>query len=80
MRGQDFLRWMDVVGARFAGDVAERLGTGRNIAQRWLALAKAGEDVPVQHSYALAMSALASGLKPWGSSPDAKGAGNDNAE
>jgi hypothetical protein len=65
MQAQDFLAWMDAVGARFAADVVEKLGISRNTAQEWLALAKDGQDVPVKRVVALAMSAVAQGLKPW---------------
>jgi hypothetical protein len=65
MRARDFLAWMETVGARFAADVVEKIGVNRNTAQEWLALAKDGQDVPVKRSVALAMSAVAQGLKPW---------------
>lgn len=67
MKAQDFLAWMDAVGARFAADMVEKIGINRNTAQEWLALAKDGHDVPVKRSVALAMSAVAQGLKPWDS-------------
>jgi len=65
MEARDFLRWMQAVNARFAADISERLDINRNTAQQWLALAKEGKDVPVKRTIALAMSAVAQGLKAW---------------
>ncbi|MBY6239788.1 hypothetical protein [Methylosinus sp. Sm6] len=66
MTAQEFLHWMEAVGARFAADIVERIGVNRNTAQEWLALAKDGRDVSIKRSIALAMSASAAGLSPWG--------------
>lgn len=46
-------------------DFAAALDLGRNQAQRTISAIKRGEDVTVKKTVALAMSALAQGLKPW---------------
>jgi hypothetical protein len=66
MKGQDFLDWLEKVGGRHAADLPDLIGVNRNTAQEWLALAKAGADVPVKRTAALAMTAVAHGLEPWG--------------
>ncbi|HEY8262383.1 MAG TPA: hypothetical protein VIG55_14310 [Methylosinus sp.] len=63
MKAQDFLAWIGAVNARYAANVIELLDVSRNTAQEWVASAKEGRDVPVKR-IALAMSAVARGLKP----------------
>lgn len=70
MPGQEFMRWCDIVGVRFAADIVDRLGVHRNTAQTWLAQARNGDDVPIKPPIAYAMSAIAAGLKPWGQNDD----------
>ena len=65
MKSQVFLDWMGAVGARFAVDVAEILGLSRVTATNLVSAAKAGHDVEVKKTVALAMSATAQRLKPW---------------
>lgn len=65
MTAQDFLSWMAVCRFTTAKEVGEALGWGRNAAARHVADAKAGRDVDVPPYVALAMSAVAQGLKPW---------------
>lgn len=65
MKAQVFLDWMTTTGCRTAADVSERLGLSRNIAQTMVATAKAGQDVETKQYVALAMTALANGLRPW---------------
>lgn len=65
MTAQDFLRWMETVKIRYAADIVTLLDVNRNTAAQWLALARDGQDVPVKRTVALAMSAVAQGLKPW---------------
>ena len=65
MNAQDFRKWIEATGGPNATEAAALLGVGRNLMQRWFAAARADKDVPVGKSYALAMSAVAQGLKPW---------------
>lgn len=65
MTAQEFLSWMDQCGFKSARQVEEAVGWGRNAAARHVAAAKAGQDVDVPRYVALAMSAIAQGLKPW---------------
>lgn len=59
------MAWMDAVGARYGVEVMEILGLSRNTATQMVTAAKAGEDVEVKRTVALAMSAAAQKLKPW---------------
>jgi len=65
MTSQDFLAWMDRCGLKTARAVETALGLGRNAAARYVAAAKAGEDVELPRYMGLAMSAFAQDLKPW---------------
>lgn len=65
MKAQDFLSWMQVTGCKSAADIIRTLGVARNIAQVWVASAEAGEDVAIKRTVALAMTAVANGLRPW---------------
>ncbi|MCJ8138454.1 hypothetical protein [Falsirhodobacter halotolerans] len=67
MTSQDFLAWMQQTEHRFAADIVRSLGVSRNIAQRWVADAQAGQDIDIKPATALAMSAIVAKLKPWGS-------------
>lgn len=65
MKAQDFLSWMETTGYKSAADIVRHLDVGRNLAQRWLTSAQAGEDLPIKKTVALAMTAAANGLLPW---------------
>lgn len=65
MQAQDFLDWMEAMGFRKATQVADALDMSRNLAQRWVKSAQAGDDLEIKRSVALAMSALEQNLKPW---------------
>jgi len=65
MNAQDFLNWMDRCSLSTARSVESSLGLGRNAAARYVAAAKAGQDVELPRYMGLAMSAYAQGLKPW---------------
>lgn len=65
MKAQDFLSWMDAVGARFGTDVMDILGLSRNTATQLVTAAKAGQDLDIKRTVALAMSATAQKLRPW---------------
>jgi hypothetical protein len=65
VKAQDFLSWMQVTGCKSAADIIRTLGVARNIAQGWVASAEAGEDVAIKRTVALAMTAVANGLRPW---------------
>lgn len=65
MTARDFLDWMDHCGLRTARAVEAALGLGRNAAARYVAAAKAGEDIDLPRYTRLAMTAHAQGLKPW---------------
>lgn len=65
MKAQDFRSWMNAVGATYGTDVMEILGLSRNVATQLVTAAKAGQDVEVKRTVALAMSATAQRLKPW---------------
>lgn len=56
---------MDRCGLKTARSVESALGTGRNAAARYVAAAKAGDDIDLPRYVRLAMSAHALGLKPW---------------
>lgn len=66
MRAQDFLDWMDAVGAKTAADVRKCLGLSRGSAEKYVGDAKAGNPVDIKETVALAMSAVAIKLAPWG--------------
>ena len=65
MRNQDFKDWLQTTGIKSGAHLSNTLGVGRNQAQRAIAAAKLGEDVTVKKTFALGMTALAQGLKPW---------------
>ncbi len=65
MKADDFLNWMEKAKCSSAIDVVRVLGVGRNQAQQWVASAKAGDDVEVKLTVALAMSARAHQLNRW---------------
>lgn len=65
MTAQEFLNWMETVGFHKAVQVSDALGISRNNAQEIVADVKAGRDIKVKRTVALAMSAIAQGLKPW---------------
>jgi hypothetical protein len=65
VKAQDFLSWMQVTKCKTAADIVRTLDVGRNIAQGWVASAEAGEDVAIKRTVALAMTAIANGLRPW---------------
>lgn len=65
MKAQDFLNWMAATGTKTGKEVSERVGLHRTTAQDLVALAKSGEDLPIKRTVALAMTAVAQGLKPW---------------
>lgn len=67
MKAQDFHKWCEVAGAKFAADFTRLIGVNRNTAQEFYAAAERGEDVPIKRPVALAMSAVAQGLRPWDS-------------
>lgn len=66
MTAQDFLDWMDKMNVTKAVEIVGLLGIGRNPAQGYLNDAKAGRDVELKRAVALAMSACAQNLQPWG--------------
>ncbi|TCL09155.1 hypothetical protein BXY66_1200 [Shimia isoporae] len=70
MKAQDFLDWMEKADARYAADIVRHLDCGRNRAQAMKNAAEEGEDVPVNRTTALAMSAIAAGLPAWGEKGD----------
>lgn len=74
MKAQDFLDWAEKTGNRFAADMVRETGMSRNDAQKLYRAAKSGEDVEIRRQLALAMSAIAAGLGPWGET----GESNDN--
>ena len=65
MKAQKFIDWMETVGISKAADIVRLLGISRNHAQIMVKTAKAGNDVEIKLSLALAMSAVANGLEPW---------------
>ncbi|MFH5772698.1 hypothetical protein ACHFJ0_00525 [Paracoccus sp. NGMCC 1.201697] len=65
MHAQDFLTWMARCDLKTARQVEAALGLGRNAAARYVAAAKAGQDVDLPRYMGLAMAAVAQGLKPW---------------
>ena len=66
MKAQDFMDWTVKTGIRRAGAFARAIDVGRNRAQAFYADAKAGLDVEPGRTVALAMAAVAAGLRPWG--------------
>lgn len=66
MTAQEFQDWMDEAGIRYAADIVRAVGCARTSAEVMMRQAAAGEDVPVKRSMALAMAAVAAGLRPWG--------------
>ena len=65
MKSQEFMEWRKATGCRFAEGFVEAVGVSRGTAQGYYRAAKAGKDVPISRSVALAMAAVAAGLKPW---------------
>ncbi|MCI5087132.1 MAG: hypothetical protein MRY67_14520 [Rhodovulum sp.] len=65
MTAKDFLAWMEQTGHASGADITRSLGLGRNQAQTLVARARAGEDVQIKPAIALAMTAIANGLRPW---------------
>lgn len=65
MKAQEFMEWMRLTGCRSAADVVRQLGIGRNQAQQMVAAAEAGADIDAKRTLALAMTAIANGLRPW---------------
>ena len=65
MKAQDFLAWMDATGNSTAIAVCDTLGIARETGRKMVAEAKAGRDVPVKRTVALAMTAAANDLRPW---------------
>lgn len=65
MNAKDFIAWMDATGNTNAADIVRTLGIGRNHAQEMVAAARAGQDISVKPTVALAMTAVANGLRPW---------------
>ncbi|MCE8536082.1 hypothetical protein KBY27_01285 [Ruegeria pomeroyi] len=65
MKAQDFLAWTKATGLTTARQAYEELGASRNLVQQWYADAEAGKDVTIKRHVALAMTAIAQGLKPW---------------
>lgn len=74
MTSQEFLDWMGKIGIHKAVEIKSAIGVSRNTAQMFLKHAKAGDDVPINQTVALAMSARAAGLPAWGTR---KGKDND---
>ncbi|MDO5620235.1 MAG: hypothetical protein Q4G24_02055 [Paracoccus sp. (in: a-proteobacteria)] len=71
MTAQDFLDWMAHEHCRTAADIVRTLKCGRTQAERWVSAARAGQDVEVKRTVALAMTAIALsliilGLAYWG--------------
>ncbi len=66
MKPQEFMAWRNATGCRFAERFVDAVGVSRGTAQGYYRAAKAGKDVPISKSIALAMAAVAAGLKPWG--------------
>ena len=66
MKAEQFIDWMQKTGCRSAADIVRCLDLGRNSAQVMVASAEAGEDIELKRTVALAMSAVANGLRPWG--------------
>lgn len=75
MNAQDFVDWMEKVGAKHASDIVRLLGISRNNAQTLLVRVKAGEPVALKLTVRLAMRAVADGQPPWGATE--KGEDND---
>lgn len=65
MKAQQFQEWMHRTGCRSAADVVRLLDIGRNTAQAMVAEAEAGQDLQIKRTVALAMTAVANGLRPW---------------
>lgn len=65
MQAQDFKRWMQQTGCRSAADVVRHLGIGRNQAQEMVSASEAGCELEIKRTVALAMTAIANGLRPW---------------
>lgn len=65
MKAKRFLDWMSATGNTSAADLVRALDLGRNNAQDMVAKARAGEDIHIKRAVALAMTAVANGLRPW---------------
>lgn len=74
MKAQDFLDWAEKTSMRFAADFIRATGVSRPVAEEIYKAAKSGRHVPIKRQLALAMSAIAAGLGPWGET----GESNDN--
>ncbi len=70
MKPQHFMAWRHATGCRFAERFVDAVGVSRGTAQAYFRAAKAGRDVPISKSVALAMAAVAAGLEPWGQQAD----------
>ena len=57
---------MEIVGCKTAADIAAHLGIHRNSAQKMRAEIRAGREIEVKQTVALAMSAVAALLPAWG--------------
>lgn len=66
MTAHDFKEWTEKTGMRFAADFLRATGVSRPTAEEIYKAAKAGNEVPIKRQLALAMSAIAAGLGPWG--------------
>ncbi len=66
MKAQDFLDWMENVGAKSGADLVRSLGMGRNRAQGLVTRAHEGREVDLKLADRLAMAAVAHDLAPWG--------------
>ena len=66
MEAQDFMKWVELTGIIRAKAFVEQIGVSRPIAEGFYRDAKAGLPVDVKRPIALAMRAVANGLKPWG--------------
>lgn len=65
MDAHHFSTWMELVGARSAREVHEKLGLSLRSAQDIVQRARAGRKVALKRTVALAMSAVALGLRPF---------------
>lgn len=64
------MAWRNATGCRFAERFVDAVGVSRGTAQGYYRAAKDGRDVPISKSIALAMAAVAAGLRPWGEQPE----------
>ncbi len=61
MKPQQFMEWRNATGCRFAERFVDAVGVSRGTAQGYYRAAKAGKEVPISKSIALAMAAVAAG-------------------